>query len=57
MGIVRILFVMMLAISAGTMGLYLFTGNPRYRRQSVRLFRWTIGVLCLFFVVLAAQHL
>lgn len=57
MGIVRVLFILMLLISAGTMGLYLFTGNPRYRQQSLRLFKWTIIVLCLFFAVLVVQRL
>lgn len=57
MAIVRILFILMLLMSAGTMGLYLFTGNLRYKLQALRLFKWTIVVLCLFFAVLVIERL
>ncbi|MFM2325079.1 hypothetical protein [Brachymonas denitrificans] len=57
MAIVRVLFILMLLVSAGTMGLYLFTGNERYKRQALRLFKWTIIVLCLFFAVLVIERI
>ncbi|WP_018714732.1 hypothetical protein [Brachymonas chironomi] len=57
MAIVRVLFFLMLLLSGGTMVLYLFTRNERYKRQSIRLFSWTIVVLCLFFAVLVIQRI
>ena len=57
MAIVRVLFFLMLLLSSGTMVLYLFTRNERYTRQSIRLFSWTIVVLCLFFAVLVIQRI
>ncbi len=57
MAIVRVLFVLMLLASAGTMGLYLLTGNVRYRQQAARMFKWTIIVLCVFFAVLVLERL
>ena len=57
MAIVRVLFFLMLLLSGGTMVLYLFTRNERYTRQSIRLFSWTIVVLCVFFAVLVFQRI
>ncbi|MEE1652529.1 hypothetical protein WGP40_07825 [Brachymonas sp. G13] len=57
MAIVRVLFFLMLLLSGGTMVLYLFTRNERYKRQSIRLFSWTIVVLCVFFAVLVFQRI
>lgn len=57
MGIVRFLVIAMLAISAITMGMYLVTGNLKYKAQAMRMFTWTIGVVCVFFAVLILQRL
>ena len=57
MAIVRVLFFLMLLLSSGTMVLYLFTRNERYKRQSIRRFSWTIVVRCLFFAVLVIQRI
>lgn len=56
MGIVRFLVVAMLVLGMVTMGLYLFTGNVRYKQQALRIFKYTIVVLCVFFTVLVFQR-
>lgn len=53
MAVVRILVLVLLLAAAVCFALFAFTGQPKYKRFGIAIFKWTLVATLVFFLVLA----
>lgn len=56
MAVVRLLVLVLLVAAALCFALYAFTGQPKYKRFGIAIFKWTLVATLAFFVVLAIDR-
>jgi lipopolysaccharide export LptBFGC system permease protein LptF len=57
MAVVRALVLVLLVVAAICFALYAGTGNPRFKKVGVAVFKWTVVAALGFFLVLAGDRL
>lgn len=57
MNLFRLVAVLMLVAAVVCFGLYVFTGEQRYRRWGLRIVKWTVLVVLGLFAVLVVERL